>query len=65
VRACLRRIVKTGCHFLNDDAATKQMWLELRNLTAEGDRAAPMWTSSPRPATSSIGESRPLATDAP
>lgn len=34
-RICLRKIIKTRAHFSNDDAATKLIWLALRNITAD------------------------------
>lgn len=30
----LRKIIKNRVHFPNDDAATKLLWLALRNITA-------------------------------
>jgi putative transposase len=35
VHARLRKIIKTRGHFPSDDAATKLIWLALRNITAE------------------------------
>ena len=35
VNAQLRKIIKTRGHFPSDEAATKLMWLALRNITAE------------------------------
>jgi transposase-like protein len=43
VHAQLRKIIKTRGHFPNDDAATKLIWLALRNITATWERAAPTW----------------------
>ncbi|MEO5669862.1 MAG: IS256 family transposase [Ramlibacter sp.] len=43
VNARLRKIIKTRGHFPSDDAATKLIWLALRNITAEWCRAAPNW----------------------
>ena len=43
VHARLRKIIKTRGHFPSDDAATKLIWLALRNITAEWSRAAPDW----------------------
>jgi transposase-like protein len=43
VHAQLRKIIKTRGHFPNDDAATKLIWLALRNITAKWERAAPTW----------------------
>ena len=39
----LRKIIKTRGHFPSDDAATKLMWLALRNITADWGRAAREW----------------------
>jgi putative transposase len=36
----LRKIIKTRGHFPSDDAATKLIWLALRNITADWGRAA-------------------------
>jgi putative transposase len=43
VNAQLRKIIKTRGHFPSDDAATKLIWLALRNITAEWGRAAHNW----------------------
>jgi transposase-like protein len=43
VHARLRKIIKTRGHFPNDEAATKLIWLALRNITAAWERAAPSW----------------------
>lgn len=43
VHARLRKIIKTRGHFPNDEAATKLIWLALRNITATWARAAPTW----------------------
>jgi putative transposase len=44
VNARLRKILKTRGHFPNDDAATKLIWLALRNITASwGQKAANYW----------------------
>jgi len=40
VNATLRKIIKTRNHFHSDDAATKLIWLALRNITAEWGRLA-------------------------
>jgi transposase-like protein len=42
VHARLRKIIKTRGHFPNDDAATKLIWLALRNVTSR-------WTMPVRP----------------
>jgi len=39
----LRKIIKTRGHFPSDDAATKLIWLALRNITADWGRAAKDW----------------------
>ncbi|QXP90260.1 IS256-like element ISMca5 family transposase [Methylococcus capsulatus] len=39
----LRKIIKTRGHFPNDEAATKLLWLALRNITADWGRAAREW----------------------
>jgi transposase-like protein len=43
INARLRKILKTRGHFPSDDAATKLMWLALRNITADWGRAAKDW----------------------
>lgn len=43
VNARLRKIIKTRGHFPSDDAATKLIWLALRNITADWDRAGRDW----------------------
>jgi transposase-like protein len=43
VHARLRKIIKTRGHFPNDDAATKLIWLALRNITVDWSRAAKEW----------------------
>jgi transposase-like protein len=43
VNAQLRKIIKTRGHFPTDDAATKLIWLALRNITAGWSRAAHDW----------------------
>jgi len=39
----LRKIIKTRGHFPSDEAATKLLWLALRNITADWTRAAKEW----------------------
>lgn len=39
----LRKIIKTRGHFPSDDAATKLIWLALRNITADWGRPANHW----------------------
>jgi transposase-like protein len=43
VNARLRKIIKTRGHFPSDDAATKLIWLALRNITVDWGRAAKDW----------------------
>jgi putative transposase len=43
VNAQLRKIIKTRGHFPSDDAASKLIWLALRNITADWSRAAHHW----------------------
>jgi transposase-like protein len=43
IHARLRKIIKTRGHFPSDDAATKLIWLALRNITADWGRAAKQW----------------------
>jgi transposase-like protein len=43
VHARLRKILKTRGHFPNDEAATKLIWLALRNITASWGKAANYW----------------------
>ncbi len=46
INAQLRKIIKTRGHFPSDDAATKLIWLALRNITAEWGRAAQDWKNA-------------------
>src|SRR6266702_3020054 len=46
VNARLRKIVKTRGHFPTDEAATKLLWLALRNITADWSRAAHDWKAA-------------------
>lgn len=46
VNSQLRKIIKTRGHFPSDDAASKLIWLALRNITADWGRAAPDWKSA-------------------
>jgi transposase-like protein len=39
----LRKIIKTRGHFPSDDAATKLIWLALRNITAERGKSVREW----------------------
>ena len=43
VNAQIRKIIKTRGHFPNDEAATKLIWLALRNVTAEWKRPSIYW----------------------
>ena len=43
VNARLRKIIKTRGHFPSDDAASKLIWLALRNITADWSRASRDW----------------------
>jgi len=43
INAQLRKIIKSRGHFPSDDAATKLIWLALRNITADWGRAAHNW----------------------
>jgi putative transposase len=46
VNARLRKIIKTRGHFPSDDAASKLIWLALRNITADWGRAAHHWKAA-------------------
>jgi putative transposase len=43
VHAQLRKIIKTRGHFPTDEAATKLLWLALRNITAKWARMSQIW----------------------
>jgi putative transposase len=43
LNARVRKIIKTRGHFPNDDAATKLIWLVLRNISAAWSRSSPAW----------------------
>ncbi|MFK0859865.1 IS256 family transposase [Pseudomonas aeruginosa] len=43
INAQLRKIIKTRGHFPNDEAASKLIWLALRNITAKWSRSAHDW----------------------
>jgi transposase-like protein len=43
INARLRKIIKTRGHFPSDDAATKLIWLALRNITADWGRPSRDW----------------------
>jgi transposase-like protein len=42
----LRKIIKSRGHFPSDEAATKLLWLALRNITADWGRAAKEWKAA-------------------
>ncbi len=46
VHARVRKIIKTRGHFPSDDAATKLIWLALRNITADWGRPAHHWRAA-------------------
>ena len=46
VHAQLRKIIKTRGHFPTDEAATKLIWLALRNITAKWQRGAVHWRAA-------------------
>ena len=46
INARLRKIIKTRGHFSSDEAATKLIWLALRNITADWGRASPDWKAA-------------------
>jgi transposase-like protein len=46
VHARLRKIIKTRGHFPSDDAATKLIWLALRNITADWTRPTREWKAA-------------------
>jgi putative transposase len=46
VNARLRKIIKTRGHFPSDDAATKLIWLALRNITEDWARAGHNWKAA-------------------
>jgi transposase-like protein len=46
INARLRKIIKTRGHFPSDDAASKLIWLALRNITADWGRAASDWKTA-------------------
>jgi transposase-like protein len=43
INAQLRKIIKSRGHFPSDDAASKLLWLALRNITVDWGRAAKNW----------------------
>jgi len=46
VHSRLRKIIKSRGHFPTDEAATKLIWLALRNITADWKRASKEWKSA-------------------
>ena len=46
VHARVRKIIKTRGHFPTDEAATKLIWLALRNITADWSKAAHHWKAA-------------------
>ena len=46
VNGQVRKIIKTRGHFPSDDAASKLIWLALRNITADWSRAAHDWKAA-------------------
>jgi putative transposase len=46
VHAQLRKIINTRGHFPNDEAATKLIWLALRNITAKWERGPIYWKTA-------------------
>jgi len=46
LNARVRKIIKTRGHFPTDEAATKLIWLALRNITAEWKSAITYWKAA-------------------
>lgn len=46
VHARIRKVIKTRGHFPSDDAATKLIWLALRNITADWRRPMHHWRAA-------------------
>ncbi len=46
ISARFRKIIKTRGHFPSDEAATKLIWLALRNITTDWGRAAHDWKAA-------------------
>ena len=63
IHSRLRKIIKTRGHFPSDDAATKLIWLALRNITADWGRAAKEWKEAMNQFAIAYGErfTRPAA----
>ena len=63
IHSRLRKIIKTRGHFPTDEAATKLIWLALRNITADWGRAAKEWKEAMNQFAIAYGErfTRPAA----
>jgi transposase-like protein len=63
IHSRLRKIIKTRGHFPSDEAATKLIWLALRNITADWGRAAKEWKEAMNQFAIAYGErfTRPAA----
>jgi len=46
INSQLRKIIKTRAHFPSDDAATKLIWLALRNITDDWGNPARDWNEA-------------------
>lgn len=46
VNARVRKILKSRGHFPSDEAATKLIWLALRNITAKWTHPSPHWKAA-------------------
>ena len=46
INSQLRKIIKTRGHFPSDEAATKLIWLALRNITTDWNRPTYDWKSA-------------------
>jgi transposase-like protein len=46
VNARLRESINTRGHFPSDDAATKSIWLALKNITADWNRSTREWAKT-------------------
>jgi len=56
VPAWRRKIIGSRGHFPSDDAATKLIWLALRNITADWGRAAKQWREAMNPFAIAYGD---------
>jgi transposase-like protein len=63
IHSRLRKIIKTRGHFPSDEAATKLIWLALRNITVDWGRAAKEWKEAMNQFAIAYGErfTRPAA----